>query len=178
MKILIHVCCGPCSTAVIEQLKAEAKDNELILFFPNSNIYPKEEREKRREYAKKVSEIYDLEFIFEKYDHAGWRNLVSGLENEPQGGRRCAKCFEMNLTKTALKAKKLGIEKFTTTLTVSRFKKSPQVIKIGKEVAKKFGLNFLDYDFKKKRGYEKSIELSKKYGLYRQNYCGCEFSLR
>jgi predicted adenine nucleotide alpha hydrolase (AANH) superfamily ATPase len=161
---------------VIEQLKAEG--HELILFFPNSNIYPAAEREKRLRYAKEVSKIYDCEFIFENYNHADWKEFVSGLEAEKEGGKKCKKCIEMNLTKTVLKAKELGIDNFTTTLTVSRFKKSKDVIAVGKEVAKKFGLNFLDYDFKKKGGFERSIELSKKYDLYRQNYCGCEFSLK
>jgi predicted adenine nucleotide alpha hydrolase (AANH) superfamily ATPase len=152
MKILLHVCCGPCSTAVIEQLKVEG--HELVLFFPNSNIYPAEEREKRRKYAEKVSEIYDLEFIFEEYDHSDWREFIQGLEKEPQGGARCLKCFEHNLRKAALKARELGIENFTTTLTVSRFKKSLQVIEVGKKIAGEVGVNFLDYDFKKKGGYE------------------------
>ncbi len=176
MRILLHVCCGPCSTAVIEQLKKEG--HELILFFPNSNIYPASEREKRKIYAKKVSEIYGCEFIFEDYEHGAWRDFVSGLESEPQGGARCKKCFEMNLRKTALKALELGIENFTTTLTVSRFKKSPLVISVGLRVGASVGVNFLDYDFKKRGGYERSVELAKKFGLYQQNYCGCEFSLR
>jgi len=117
MKILLHVCCGPCSTFVIEQLKSEG--HELVLFFPNSNIYPKEEREKRKLYAEKVSEIYELDFIFDEYNHPEWKEFVRGLESEPSGGKRCAKCFEMNLTKAAMKARELGIENFTTTLTVS-----------------------------------------------------------
>ena len=176
MKILLHVCCGPCSTAVIEQLKEEG--HELILFFPNSNIYPLGEREKRRLYAEKVSEIYELDFIFDEYNHPEWKEFVRGLESEPSGGKRCAKCFEMNLTKAAMKARELGIENFTTTLTVSRFKKSHMVIAVGRAVGSRIGVNFLDYDFKKKGGYDKSIELAKKYGLYQQSYCGCEFSLR
>lgn len=176
MKILVHVCCGPCSTAVIEQLKEE--EHEFILFFPNSNIYPLAEREKRRQFAEKVSEIYGLEFIFEEYNHEDWGEFVKGLEAEPQGGKRCEKCFEMNLTKTALKAKELGIENFTTTLTVSRFKKSPLVLGVGLRIGRELGVQFLDYDFKKKGGFDRSIALAKKYGLYRQNYCGCEFSFR
>ena len=105
-------------------------------------------------------------------------SLFAGLEEEPQGGARCVKCFEHNLRKAALKAKELGIENFTTTLTISRFKKSPLVISVGKRVGNEMGVKFLDYDFKKKGGYDRSIELAKKYDLYRQDYCGCEFSIR
>lgn len=174
MKILLHVCCGPCSTAVIEQLKSEG--NEMILFFPNSNIYPAAERKKRLKYAKEVSKIYSCDFIFEDYDHENWRDFVSGLESEPQSGKRCEKCFEHNLRKAAMKALEVDAEGFTTTLTVSRFKKSPLVLGVGKRVGDELGVRFLDYDFKKNGGYDRSIELAKKYGLYRQNYCGCEFS--
>jgi epoxyqueuosine reductase len=176
MKILLHVCCGPCSTAVIEQLEAEG--HELVLFFPNSNIYPLAEREKRLKYAIEVSKIYGCEFIFEDYDHSDWLSFVRGLEAEPQGGKRCEKCFEHNLRKAAMKALETGTEGFTTTLTVSRFKKSPSVIGVGLKVGGELGVRFLDYDFKKKGGYDRSIKLAKKYGLYRQDYCGCEFSAR
>jgi len=176
MKILLHVCCGPCSTAVIEQLKNEG--HEVVLFFPNSNIYPAKERAKRRVYAEKVSEIYNCKFIFEDYNHSGWRDFISGLEREPQGGKRCEKCFEYNLRKTAVKARELGMDGFTTTLTVSRFKKSSQVLSVGLKVGKEEDANFYEYDFKKQGGYEKSVELAKKYELYRQNYCGCEFSFK
>ena len=119
-----------------------------------------------------------LQIIFDEYNHPEWKEFVRGLESEPSGGKRCAKCFEMNLTKAAMKARELGIENFTTTLTVSRFKKSHMVIAVGRAVGSRIGVNFLDYDFKKKGGYDKSIELAKKYGLYQQSYCGCEFSLR
>lgn len=175
MKILLHVCCAPCSTEVIEKLKS---NNEIILFFSNSNIYPKEEFYKRLENAKIISRVYSLDLIEDKYDHKAWLKFIKGLEEEPEKGKRCEKCFEFNLTRTAEKAKKLGIENFTTTLTISPHKDSKKIFKVGEKIAKECNLNFLEIDFKKKDGFKHSIELSKKYNLYRQGYCGCEFSLR
>ncbi|MFH1802446.1 MAG: epoxyqueuosine reductase QueH [archaeon] len=176
MKILLHVCCGPCSTAVIEQLQEEG--HSLTLFFPNSNIYPREEWEKRLENARKIALLHDLKLVVDEYDHEAWRDFISGLEAEPQGGARCLKCFEFNLTRTAERACELGIENFTTTLSVSRYKNSSRVFSVGREIGGKFGVKFVEEDFKKKGGFEKSNVLSKEFGLYKQNYCGCEFSAR
>lgn len=176
MKILLHTCCGPCATESIERLKAEGY--EVILFFPNSNIFPREEWEKRSENAKKISERHNLKLIIENYEHESWLQFASGLDNEPEGGRRCEKCFEFNLTKAAEKARELGIGNFTTTLTISRYKNSKKIFNIARNIAEKSGVNFVDIDFKKQGGYEKSIRLSQELGLYRQNYCGCEFSLK
>ncbi|MFH1290007.1 MAG: epoxyqueuosine reductase QueH [Nanoarchaeota archaeon] len=176
MKIFLHVCCGPCSTAVIEQLKEEGY--ELVLFFPNSNIFPKEEWEKRLENAKKIAKLHGLKLIVDDYDHSAWREFVKGLESEPEGGARCEKCFEFNLTRTAEKARELGIDNITTTLTVSRHKNSKRIFEVAQKIASEYKLNFVDVDFKKKCGYEKSVELSRKIGLHRQDYCGCEFSKR
>ena len=173
MKVLLHTCCACCSTEVIERLKG----NEIILFFSNSNIFPKEEFEKRFGNAEKISKIYNLRLIKDKYNHSEWLGFIKGLEEEPEGGKRCWKCFEFNLRKTAEKAKKLGFENFTTTLTISPHKNSKKIFEIGNKIGKEYGLNFLEIDFKKKEGFKHSIELSKKYELYRQNYCGCEFSL-
>lgn len=198
MKILLHTCCGPCLTGTIEQLKPQdllnsnldgaqepkrkqarfLTEHEIVLFFSNSNIYPEEEYEKRLENAKKVSEIYKMPLITGKYVHEDWLEFIKGLEQEPESGRRCLKCFEFNLTQAAKKAKELRIENFTTTLTISPYKNSNNIFEVGKQVAKQHNLNFIEYDFKDNEGYKKSIELSKKYNLYRQKYCGCEFSLK
>lgn len=173
MKILLHVCCAVCSAGAIESLK---EGNEVILLFSNSNIYPEKEFEKRLENAKKIAEAYGLELIADEYDHNSWLMFIKGLENEPEKGKRCLKCFEFNLRETAEKAKELGISNFTTTLTISPHKDSKKIFEIGKMIAKEDCINFLDVDLKKKDGFKKSNELAKKYNLYRQNYCGCEFS--
>ncbi len=171
-KVLLHVCCGPCSLGCFEKLK----DKEVILFFSNSNIYPKEEWIKRLENAKRVGEIYNFKIVEGKYSHKDWKNFISGFENEPERGKRCLRCFEFNLREAGMKAKELGADFFTTTLSVSKYKSSKDLFKIGKEIEKEIGVKFLDIDFKKDSGYEKSIKLSKKFDIYRQNYCGCEFS--
>ena len=161
-KVLLHVCCAPCSTHSIEALK---KDYEVSLFFSNSNIYPVEEYEKRLENARKAARAYGLELIEDKYDNEEWMNHVKGLENEPEKGKRCAKCFEYNLKRAADYALSNNFELFTTTLTISPHKDSKVIFSIGKMLG-----NFLDADFKKNDGFKDSIELSRKHGLYRQNY--------
>jgi predicted adenine nucleotide alpha hydrolase (AANH) superfamily ATPase len=169
------MCCAVCGAGVIEGLM---KNNKTTLFFSNSNIFPKREFEKRLENAKKISEIYGLELVADEYYHEGWLDFIKGLESEPEKGKRCLKCFEFNLKKTALKAKELEIDGFATTLTISPHKDSKRIFEIGKKIADKYNINFLEKDFKKNDGFKKSNELSNKYGLYRQNYCGCEFSLK
>lgn len=173
-KLLLHVCCAPCSTHAIDFLRNKY---DLTLFFPNSNIYPEEEFLKRKENAEKISKIFNLKMIFDGYDHKGWLAFIKGLENEPERGRRCWKCFEFNLRKTAEKASKLGFDCFTTTLTISPHKDSKKIFEIGKKL-ETGGLKFLDIDLKKQDGFKHSVELSRKHDLYRQDYCGCEFSLR
>ena len=170
-KILVHVCCGPCSTASIERLFQE--DWEPVLFFSNSNIYPNQEFIKRWGELLKVAAHYDVPVMMEEQDHPAWLAFVRGLEMEREGGARCTRCFEYNLTRAYYKAKELGIEHFTTTLTVSRFKNSKVIFRVGDGLP-----GFEEIDFKKKDGFNRSIQLSKELGLYRQHYCGCEFSLR
>ena len=167
MKLLLHTCCAPCSTHVIESLK---KEHKITLFFSNSNIFPKEEYDKRLENAKKIAKIFDIELIEDEYDHKAWLELVKGLEKEPEGGKRCEKCFEFNLARAARYVENGDFDMFTTTLTISPHKDSDIILNIGKKFK-----NFLDLDFND--GFDHSIELSKKYELYRQNYCGCEFSI-
>lgn len=170
-KILLHVCCGPCSTASIERLINDGY--EPVLFFSDSNIYPEEEFEKRYDNLLKVAAFYSLPVIKDSWDHDEWREWVKGYEAEPEHGKRCSLCFRFNLLRSAGKAKELGIEHFATTLTVSRFKNSKTIFKEGEDLE-----GFLPLDFKKKDGFNRSIVLSKELDLYRQSYCGCEFSLQ
>lgn len=171
MTILLHVCCGPCSTASIERLIAEGW--QLVLYFPNSNVYPESEHTVRYEQLLKVASLHGLPVIKGEYDHDRWLAFISGLEAEEEGGARCSRCFAYNLQEAHDKAVELGIEHFTTTLSVSRFKRSAQIFAAGEP----FG-GFEPIDFKKKGGFEQSTRLAKEMGLYRQHYCGCEFSMR
>lgn len=181
--LLLHSCCGPCSTAVIERLVA---DYDITVFFYNPCITDFDEYEKRKqnqiEFIEKfnlnLNEKHKIYFIEGEYEPDKYYQSVAGYSNEPEGGRRCVICFRMRLEETARMAKMKGYGLFTTTLTVSPHKNYPQISAIGKEMAEKYGVEFLDMDFKKKAGFQRSIQLSKEYGLYRQNYCGCEFSKR
>jgi epoxyqueuosine reductase len=168
-RILLHVCCAPCSTAVVERLLEQGYD--ILLFFSNSNIHPREEFGKRLAEARKIASIQSLELIIDEYDHQSWLDHIHGLEDEPERGKRCIKCFEYNLNRTAIMAQQLGIPGFTTTLTVSRHKSSRDIFSIGSILP-----GFLAMDFKKQDGYARSIVLAKEFELYRQGFCGCEFS--
>ena len=168
--ILVHCCCGPCATSSVERLIDEGWNP--VLCFGNSNIWPEEENAKRWGELLKVAEYHNLKVVRVPYDHASWLEYVKGLEDEPEHGRRCLKCFEFNLLSAQKEAVKLGIEHFTTTLTVSRFKDSRSIFGVGEKLE-----GFEKIDFKKKDGFAKSVELSNKMGLYRQQYCGCEFSI-
>lgn len=170
-KILVHCCCGPCSTSSLARLIEE--EWTPVLLFCNSNIYPQEENDKRFTELEKVAYYYNLEVKRLDYDHKSWLEYVKGLENEPEHGKRCLKCFEYNLKQANEVAKSLGIKYFTTTLTVSRFKNSADIFKVGEKFS-----GFVAVDFKKKDGFAKSIKMSQELGLYRQQYCGCEFSMR
>ncbi len=180
-KLLLHSCCGPCSTAVIERLMGSY---DVTIFFYNPNITEKEEYEKRKAaqlefleaYNQKVEEEDKVTFVEGEFFPDEFFRMVKGLEEEPEGGKRCTECFRLRLERTAAEAKLNGYELFGTTLTVSPHKNYLLISKIGKDFALNYGLSFLDMDFKKKAGYQRSVELSKEYGLYRQNYCGCCFS--
>ncbi len=170
-RILLHVCCGSCSTASVERLVAEGY--EPVLFFSDSNIFPYEEFRKRYDNLLVVAEHYGLEVILDEWDHEKWLEAVRGHEGDREHGERCSLCFRFNLLRTAAMAEKLGIGEFATTLTVSRFKNSAKIFHEGDDLP-----GFQCIDFKKKDGFNRSIVLSKELGLYRQDYCGCEFSLR
>lgn len=146
---------------------------DVVLFFSNSNIYPPGEYQRRLAEARRLATAMHLELVEDVYDHSAWLSHVRGLEHEPEGGRRCLMCFEYNLGRTSNAMERLGVEGFTTTLTVSRHKSSRDIMNIGGRFR-----GFLQIDFKKKNGYARSIELSRQLELYRQDYCGCEFSMR
>lgn len=172
-KMLLHSCCGPCSTVVIERLK---ENYDLTIFYCNPNIEPFEEYQKRKSEQQKVCEIMNVPFLDFDYDNAGWREFVSGLENEKEGGARCEKCFLFRLRKTAEYAKEKGYQIFATTLSVSPHKNTIVINKVGEEISKEVNIPFLAESFKKKDGYLRSINLSKEFDLYRQDYCGCLFA--
>lgn len=173
-KLLLHSCCGPCSSACIERLKPHF---DITVFYYNPNIEPKEEYDKRKEEQKRlIKEIGDVQFLDCDWDHEVFESLSKGLENLPEGGYRCHKCYDKRLEKTALVAKQNDFEYFGTTLTVSPYKNSQVINLIGKTISENIGIKYLFSDFKKKEGYKRSIELSKKYNLYRQDYCGCIYS--
>ena len=175
--LLIHSCCAPCSSYVLEYLSGFF---DITVFYYNPNISPAEEFEKRaKEQCRLIEEMLPdsgIKTVIADYDANEFFEIVKGLENEPEGGKRCKKCFALRLEKTAELAKEQNFDFFTTTLTISPHKNAQILNETGKEAALKYGVNYLFSDFKKKNGYRRSCELSEQYGLYRQNYCGCIFS--
>jgi len=175
--LLLQCCCAPCSSAVIERLREHFR---VKIYFYNPNIYPESEYKKRLEqFDKLLSGDFGsgIERVAAKYDQAEFFDFVKGLENEKEGGARCAKCFVLRLRETARKAKEIGADYFCTTLTVSPHKNAEVINGIGMKLSEEYGVRYLPSDFKKKEGYKRSTELSKQFGLYRQNYCGCKFSM-
>ncbi len=174
-KILLHACCGPCASACVERLREAGRD--VTLFFSNANIAPEEEYLRRRDAARHLAEIVGIPFVEDTgVSHAEWLEKVAkGLEKEPEGGARCRKCFAFSLARAAAYAKEHGFESFTTSLTVSPHKRSETVFEAGREAG---GASFAEENFKKRDGFKRSTVLAAEYGLYRQKYCGCEFSMR
>lgn len=175
--LLLHVCCAPCSSYCLEYL---SKYFRVTVYYYNPNISIKEEYEHRLSEEKRL--IRSMPFknpvniIEGSYDPKEFFDAVKGLENEPEGGKRCEKCFALRLESSAKLTKELGFDYYTTTLTISPLKNADLLNSIGEKLAEKYGVSWLSSDFKKREGYKRSIELSKEYGLYRQNYCGCAFS--
>ncbi|MDO5441367.1 MAG: epoxyqueuosine reductase QueH [Bacillota bacterium] len=169
--LLLHSCCGPCSTAVLERL---VEDFDVTIFFYNPNITEAEEYNHRLEEQKRYIKEANLPVavIEAEYNVQDYYNVVLGLEQEPEGGARCTECFKLRLQKTAEYAKEHGYDCWDTTLTVSPYKNSKKIHEIGNAINE----DFLAGDYKKKDGYKRSIELSKQYNLYRQHFCGCEFA--
>ncbi len=176
-KLLLHSCCAPCSSYVIEYL---SDFFEITVFYYNPNLYPDSEYLLRsREQKRFISEFkskHPLSFVDAGFEPDEFYTAVSGLESEPEGGGRCEECFKLRLSKTADTAKRGGFDYFATTLTISPLKNAELINKVGEEQAKKHGVKYLASDFKKKNGFKRSTELSREYKLYRQYYCGCVFS--
>ena len=178
-KLLLHVCCAPCFSGVFEKL---VDFFDITLLFYNPNMDTKEEFDKRNNellmFVEGINQkiVSKINIITIEYNHNEFLNKVFGKENEKEGGSRCYNCFYLRLLKTCEIAKENGYDFFTTTLSVSPYKNSEMLNQIGKELQEKYNINYLFSDFKKKEGYKRSIELSREFNLYRQNYCGCEFS--
>ena len=191
-RLLLHSCCAPCSSYVMEYLREHFR---ITVFYYNPNITAGEEYRYRLAEEKRLIEAYNrqvetqdfggmnstvnaerIEILEAPYDPANYLEAVKGYEECPEGGDRCGICFEMRLRKTAEAALKGGYDCFTTTLTISPLKNAARLNEIGRKVGEEYGVQFLPSDFKKKNGYKRSIELSKKFDLYRQNFCGCAFS--
>lgn len=178
-KLLLHVCCAPCSSYVLEYLN---KYFDITAFFYNPNISTKSEYEHRAEELIRFIKEKDFEnpvdTIISPYNPNEFYNMAMGLEECEEGGPRCFKCYGLRLEKSAQIAKEGGFDYFTTTLSISPLKNSQKLNEIGANLEEKYGIKYLYSDFKKNNGYKRSIELSKEYDLYRQNFCGCEFSKR
>lgn len=174
-KLLLHTCCMGCGSYIVQKLK---EDFNVTLYFYNPNIFPKEEYSIRFEETKRIAEKFKLKLIIGGCDHKKWLDLVKGFEGEPERGRRCVLCYNERLKEAARKAEELGFDYFTTTLTISPHKDAEIISELGNDLAKKYHVKFYDKDFKEEDGFKKSCVLSKELGLYRQNYCGCEFSIR
>ena len=177
--LLLHSCCAPCSSYVLESLSDYFA---ITVFYYNPNIFPESE------YTKRILEqqmlIHDMKtkhpvsFLAGNYDRQRFFDIAEGLEHLKEGGERCYKCYELRLREAARMAVESGADYFTTTLSISPLKNVDKLNEIGNQISKEYGVKYLQSDFKKKNGYKRSIELSKEYGLYRQDYCGCEYSFR
>lgn len=176
-KLLLHSCCAPCSSYVLEYL---SNYFYITVFYYNPNIYPDEEYTKRVEeqkrFIEKLPTKYPLSFVEGDFEQNLFYDRIKGLEQEPEGGRRCEVCFELRLEKTATLAKEMGMDYFTTTLSISPLKNAQLLNEIGQRLSEKYQVAYLMSDFKKRNGYKRSVELSGAYGMYRQDYCGCVFS--
>lgn len=176
--LLLHSCCAPCSSYVLQCLIPAF---EIEVFYCNPNIHPAQEYEHRlAEQRRLLAEMTagTVRLRPAEYEPEAFFSAVKGLEGEPEGGARCEACFRLRLERTAQAAREAGAEYFGTTLTVSPHKNAETINRIGQEIEQRCGVKFLLSDFKKREGYKQSIALSRQYGLYRQNYCGCVFSLR
>ena len=183
-RLLLHSCCAPCSSYVIEYL---SRYFDICLYYYNPNISPEDEYIKRSEELKRLVGSMDTEGAVEvkvaPYEPEEFYSMAKGLEHEPEGGARCMGCYELRLRKTAeymlsVEGTEEAYDFFATTLSISPLKNAEALNSIGEAVAREYGLRYLVSDFKKKNGYKRSVELSEKYGLYRQDYCGCVFSKR
>lgn len=175
-KVLLHACCGICSGYPITLLKDMGY--EVLVYFCNNNFDTEEEYNRRLDAEKILCENLNVHLIVEPYTPQVYLDYVKGLENEPEGGERCIKCFELRLKETAQKASEMGVNLFTTSMIISPHKNFKNLCTVGDAVAKEYDLEFLGIDFKKKDGFLKTNKISRELGLYRQNYCGCTFAKR
>ena len=177
--LLLHSCCAPCSSYCLEYLSAYF---EITVFYYNPNIYPEEEYRKRvaeqQKFIEKLPVKYPIHFVEGAYEKERFYEMAKGLEDCPEGGERCFKCYRLRMEEAAKLAEEGGYDYFTTTLSISPLKNAEKINEIGEELAEIYKVPHLPSDFKKKNGYKRSIELSHEYDLYRQNYCGCVFSKR
>lgn len=176
--LLLHSCCGPCSTYVLEYLSNYFK---ISVLYYNPNIYPSEEyffrEEEQKQLIKKMNPKYEIGFIPSKYDPREYHKAIDGHQKEKEGGKRCELCFDLRLKQAGNVAKKMNFDYFTTTLSISPHKNSQLLNEIGKRISEEVGVGYLYSDFKKKNGFKRSVELTEEYDMYRQDYCGCVFSL-
>lgn len=176
-KLMLHSCCAPCSSYVLEYLSSYF---EITVNFYNPNITFNEEYQKRLEeqkgFNRNMNVKNEISLIEGIYDVEEFFKCIDGLEDSSEGGERCFECYRLRLEDTAKKAKEMGFDYFSTVLSISPLKNSQKINEIGKELEEKYGVKFLPGDFKKKNGYKRSVELSKEHDLYRQDYCGCVFS--
>lgn len=175
-KILIHTCCAICSAYPISHL--QELGYETVAYFFNPNIYPQSEYNKRLEAQIELCKSLGCELIVEEYEPKPFEKIALGLENEPEKGKRCKKCFELRLLESAKKASELSIKNITTSIVISPHKDFELISKIGATIASKYDINYVEIDFKKNNGVAKSNKITKELALYRQNYCGCEYSKR
>lgn len=176
-KLLLHSCCAPCSSYVLEYL---SQYFEITVLYYNPNISPKEEYEKRVKEQKRLIEEqphrFPVTFLEGRYEPEKFYSMAKGMENLPEGGERCFRCYELRLNEAAVVAKELGADYFTTTLSISPMKNATKLNEIGVMLESRYGVKYLCSDFKKKNGYKRSVELSAEYNLYRQDFCGCVYS--
>jgi predicted adenine nucleotide alpha hydrolase (AANH) superfamily ATPase len=173
-RILVHVCCAPDALYVFGVLKDEY---EMTGFFSNSNIHPREEYELRLEEARKVARTAGVPLLEDTYEPEAWLAITRKFKDEPEKGRRCDVCYATRLARTAEAAARGGFNAFATVMSLSPWKKAAVMNRIGRQFAARRGLTFLAADFKKKDGFKKSVDLSRAHGLYRQDYCGCVYSM-
>ena len=171
--LLLHSCCGPCSSYVLEYL---TKYFDVTILYYNPNIQPEAEYEKRLFYQREVLKHIPARILECSYDGPAFEEIAAGYEDAPEGGERCTRCFLLRLEETAKRASALGFDYFCTTLTVSPHKDPERINRIGAELGARYGVRWLPSDFKKRDGYLRSIRLAQEYGLYRQDWCGCEYS--
>lgn len=176
MKVLLHDCCAPCGAQVVKILKEQG--HNLLVYFYNPNIMPTDEYELRLAEMKRFCNKINVPIIVGKNEHEEWLTSVAGFETAPEGGERCEKCFMKRLSEAAQKAQEESCDAFATTLTMSPRKNVKLINKIGQELANFYGLKFIDEVWRDNEGYKKACALSKEEGFHRQNYCGCEFSIR